>query len=87
MPPLNRGFGADPVWKAGVAPYQELLPVLNQYCFRCHSSIAYHVFDRKAVVTRKGSITARVTSGSMPQDRKLDGNTKNKLLALIDQLK
>ncbi|HLX08477.1 MAG TPA: hypothetical protein VKY89_11515 [Thermoanaerobaculia bacterium] len=87
VPPLNRGFGADPVWKAGVVPDQELLPVLNQYCFRCHSSIAYHVFDRKAVVARKASIAARVRSGNMPQDRKLDGDTKNKLLALIDQLK
>lgn len=84
--PLNRGFGADPVWKAGTSPDQDLVPMLNQYCFRCHSSVIYHVFDRKAVVAKKGSITFKVTNGTMPQDRKLDAATKQKLLDLVKLL-
>jgi hypothetical protein len=87
VPPLNRGFGADPVWKAGTSPDQDLVPMLNQYCFRCHSSVIYHVFERKAVVDRKSRIVGRVKSGNMPQDRKLDDATKNRFLQLMDQLR
>jgi len=86
----RRGFAekaGDPVWDArGTVDYQ-LLPLLNQYCFRCHSSVRYHVFQKQAVIDRKASITARVNSGNMPQDRKLDQATKDRLIALMNQLK
>ena len=75
------------MWTEGAAPDQELLPLLNQYSFRCHSSVRYHVFQKQAVVDRKGSITSRVKSGNMPQDRVLDQATKDKLVALLSQLK
>ena len=42
-----------PVWKADASPDQQLLPLLNRYCFRCHSSLKYSVFDRDAVVSKK----------------------------------
>jgi hypothetical protein len=86
VPPLLRGFGTNP-WKDGATPDTELLPLLNQYCFRCHSSVRYHVFERAAVLTRKSSITARVKSGNMPQDRVLDPATKDKILKLMNDLK
>ena len=88
-PPFERGLvnaAGDPVWTAGADPDQQLLPLMNQYCFRCHSSVRFHVFQKKAVVQRKSSIVSRVTSGNMPQDRKLDANTKNLLLQLINKL-
>jgi len=88
-PPLERGLvdvAGDPVWTAGADPDQQLLPLMNQYCFRCHSSVRFHVFQKKAVVQRKTSIVGRVNSGNMPQDRKLDPATKNTLLQLINKL-
>ena len=30
-----------------------LLGQLNRFCFRCHSSVAYHVFDKEAVFQRR----------------------------------
>ena len=89
VPALRRGFAenaGDPVWTAGGDPDEKLLPLLNQYCFRCHSSVRYHVFQKAAVIKRKASIVARVNSGNMPQDRQLDGATKTKLLDLLKKL-
>jgi hypothetical protein len=87
---LRRGFAenaGDAVWEQGGSPDQDLLPLLNQYCFRCHSSIRYHVFQKQAVLTRKQDIIDRVTDGSMPQDREIDEATKGKILQLLEQLK
>lgn len=92
VPPLARGFaeaGGDPIWTAGTNPDDQLLPKLNQYCFRCHSSVRFHVFQKKEVIRRKpgvGGILARVRSGNMPQDRRLTDDTKNLLLQLIEKL-
>jgi hypothetical protein len=86
VPPLLRGFGTNP-WKDGAAPDTKLLPLLNQYCFRCHSSVRYHVFERAAVLAKKSSIIARVRSGNMPQDRRLDQSLKDQIVDLMNQLK
>ena len=95
VPPFERALSnatGDPVWTAGADPDQQLLPMLNQYCFRCHSSVRFHVFQKKEVIRRKGSTTVlnsiidRVTKGNMPQDRKLDPATKAELLRLFEKL-
>jgi hypothetical protein len=90
VPPLRRGFSEKPgdaVWTQGASPDQDLLPIMNQYCFRCHSSVRYHVFQKQAVLALKSKIKARVKSGNMPQDRKLDQSQIDRILALVDQLK
>jgi len=89
VPPFERALvdvAGDPAWTAGADPDQQLLPLMNQYCFRCHSSVRFHVFQKKAVIARKASILDRVTKGNMPQDRKLDDATKTKLLELFQKL-
>ena len=89
VPPLARGFAeaaGDPIWTAGGDPDERLLPLMNQYCFRCHSSVRFHVFQKQEVMKRKSGILARVRSGNMPQDRKLDDNTKTLLLQLVNKL-
>jgi hypothetical protein len=95
VPPFERALSnatGDPVWTAGADPDQELLPLMNRYCFRCHSSVRFHVFQKKEVIKRKGSTTVlnsiidRVTKGNMPQDRKLDPATKAELLKLFEKL-
>jgi hypothetical protein len=30
---------------------RQVLPLLNRYCFRCHSSIAFHMFDKDLVIS------------------------------------
>jgi len=89
VPPLARGFredARDSNWTAGSDPDERLLPLLNQYCFRCHSSVRFHVFQKQAVIGKKAGILARVRSGNMPQDRKLTDGTKNAILELIQKL-
>ena len=91
VPPMERALvdvAGDPVWTAGdpSKPDEELLPLLNQYCFRCHSSVRFHVFQKKAVVQRKTNIIGRITQDNMPQDRKLDATTKELMLKLINKL-
>jgi hypothetical protein len=75
-------------WNATTMPDKELLPLLNQYCYRCHSSLKYNIFDRPEVVRRGGSsltdnsIIARLHKtpvterARMPQDRNLDCTQK-----------
>lgn len=88
--PLRRGFAekaGDAVWTQGASPDTELLPVLNQYCFRCHSSARYHVFQKQTVLSLRARIRAKVKSGSMPQDRELEQSQIDRIVALVDQLK
>lgn len=86
---MRRGFrdaAGDRVWTGTESTDRELLPLLNQYCFRCHSSARYHVFQKEAVIGLKARILARVQSGNMPQDRVLDTRTRERIVAFIKQL-
>lgn len=76
-PPYERGFG-DLLWDPNSESDKKTLYYLNRYCYRCHSSVKYNVFDKKAVVDRLASIRDRVTDVStpdfwMPQDRMFPG--------------
>ncbi|MEO6589724.1 MAG: hypothetical protein ABIP06_10500, partial [Pyrinomonadaceae bacterium] len=76
---------ADPIDK-------ELLPLMNQYCVRCHSSVLYNVFDRPEVLRRKSRIALYVNIDDvnskfrMPQDRVLDDAVKQRIIQLVRQL-
>jgi hypothetical protein len=77
VPPHQRGFGPQP-WDPASERDRILLYYLDRYCYRCHSSIKYHVFERQEVLKRKGDIEARVTELQdatvwMPQDRMFPG--------------
>ncbi|MBV8857808.1 MAG: hypothetical protein JOZ02_12815 [Acidobacteria bacterium] len=76
---LSNPAGAS--WDATKTPDKELLPLLNQYCFRCHSSLRYSIFDRPAVVRLGDSIITLLNRPvtdpkRMPQDRNLDCTKK-----------
>jgi hypothetical protein len=76
-PPYARGFGNQP-WDPNSETDKKLVYYLNRYCYRCHSSVKYSVFDRTAVVGRIGVIPGRVLDISdqtswMPQDRIFPG--------------
>src|SRR5262249_24050123 len=51
VPPDERGFGDNP-WKPGNENHRKLLYFLNRYCYRCHSSVKYNVFERQAVKSK-----------------------------------
>jgi hypothetical protein len=79
VPPYERGFGA-PTWDPANTNDRTLLYYLNRYCYRCHSSVRYNVFDRNAVkgLAATGRIEERVLDiGApdrwMPQDRIFPG--------------
>jgi hypothetical protein len=90
VPMLRRGFVAkasDKNWTATDPVDRELLRLLNQYCYRCHSSVIYHVFQKQAVFDDRSTLASYVDAGIMPQDRKLDDATKAKLIDLLNRMK
>jgi hypothetical protein len=79
--PIARAL-PPPAGRPGVRQWQDtaedraLLGRLNRFCFRCHSSVAYHVFDKEAVFQRRDGMARRVERGplrpgGMPHDRTL----------------
>ena len=80
VPPYQRGFGPQP-WNPASQQDRIILYYLDRYCYRCHSSIKYNVFERGEVLKKKGDIEARVTELQdatiwMPQDRMFPGLTQ-----------
>ena len=90
VPPIQRALGLSKDRKWGSDPDDKiLLPLLNRYCFRCHSSLKYHVFDKEAVIRRKSRIERKMTNPNppaMPQDRALGSATKKTILDLVKKL-
>jgi hypothetical protein len=93
IPTLHRALPTvgpkDRQWSADDHLDQKLLPLLNRYCFRCHSSVKYHVFDKEAVWqrTRSGIVDEYVEDGTMPQDRKMPEADRKALLELLAKWK
>jgi hypothetical protein len=80
LPPTARAFSLNgqPVWQPSEA---DGLARLNRYCFRCHGSVYFSVFDRSAVLAKVGIIRQRIKPGAqqlkipgfkMPPDRVID---------------
>jgi hypothetical protein len=75
---------------------EQLLPRLNRYCFRCHSSIKYHVFDKDAVVLKADKMIELMKRDvtnilAMPQDRDMSAppaaaRDRACLLELLDRV-
>jgi hypothetical protein len=95
FPPTSRGFSLNggPVWQLSEA---DGLDRLNRYCFRCHGSVRFSVFDRPAVVERAGIMRQRINPSSqqakvsgfkMPPDRVLDNAEIQALDQFLKNLK
>jgi hypothetical protein len=88
LPPAN---SADS-WKADNPIDKELLPLLNRYCYRCHSSLKYSIFDRPAVVRRRDTILKYMNLAiddpkKMPQDRNIENSPdRQTILKLVQAL-
>lgn len=78
-PPYERGIGTTS-WEPTNADHRKILYFLNRYCYRCHSSVRFSVFDRAAVTQKAGEMIDRIKDTStaefwMPQDRIFPGLT------------
>jgi len=95
IPLLQRAIKQDGpakrVWSADNPIDRELLPMLDRYCFRCHSAVKYHVYDKEEFWKRvaSGKVEQFVSGDDpmMPQDRRLPKEAQARLLELIGKLK
>ena len=89
--PPPAGQPAARQWQ-DTAEDRALLGQLNRFCFRCHSSVAYHVFDKEAVFQRRDGMArraerGRLRPGGMPQDRTLEPGVSADLAARLRRMK
>ena len=89
IPPAQRGFGGEAEkWKADNADDKQTIELLDRYCYRCHSSVKFNVYDKAAVSKpeTKTDILSNLDTGRMPQDRLLTKAEIARLKSLIEKL-
>ena len=75
--PYLRGFG-NQAWQQDNGNHRKLVYFLNRYCYRCHSSVRYDIYNRQSVKGLVSTIKGRVLTVDdpttwMPQDRIVPG--------------
>lgn len=88
--PIQRVIGDDPKWSNDDPNDVKLLTTLNQYCFRCHGSVRFSVFNKQGVRLRRPLIQQSIRAGAptdveMPTDRPLTDDLREYLLNSIPQ--
>jgi hypothetical protein len=78
-------------WDFTNANEQELVGLLDHYCFRCHSSVRYNVFDKAGVRDASPGFEFRLTrptsnAAYMPQGRVLPQADRDRIISLAKQL-
>jgi len=93
VPPAQRALEVTPgvVWSPANAEEQELLKLLNHYCFRCHSSTKYNVFDKAGVRAASFDFDYRLKLPTtdteyMPQGRELPPADRDRIIGLAQKL-
>jgi hypothetical protein len=68
VPPIGRAFSLNggPTWQASETMG---LGQLNRYCFRCHGSVRFSIFDRASVVERAGNMRQRIRPSEQQKRR------------------
>jgi hypothetical protein len=93
FPAIQRAVQSSATWNAQTPGDTETLALLNRYCFRCHGTIKFNVFDKAAVQSRLSQIRSRLqplpeqlradAGFLMPPDRKMDPADLSRLLELL----
>ncbi|MGO8088425.1 hypothetical protein AB9E29_14970 [Rhizobium leguminosarum] len=73
VPPIGRALGSFK-WTAGIQQDEQLLSLLNKYCYRCHSSIEYNIFDKEQVRLRSRQMASYIRGRIMPQGQDILNN-------------
>lgn len=83
------------VWERGDPNDRGLLPMLDQYCTRCHLNMFFSVFDKQSVVNQASEAVRRLKLGAdlahptyeaMPQGRELEGTQREVLIKYLERL-
>lgn len=90
-PYSRRSIGAQ-TWNGADRNEMRLLRLLDNHCFRCHSSLRYNVFDREAVGEKKDEIKFYLAlkvrpdlpGFFMPQGRVLENAERDEIIRLLD---
>jgi hypothetical protein len=93
--PVARGFSTNgaPTWQASDA---DGLNRFNRYCFRCHGSVYFSVYDREKVLSLAGDMMVRIKPNpnqlkrvgfKMPPDRVLDPKEVQVMYDFLENLK
>jgi hypothetical protein len=92
FPPTARAIGTDAstLWSADNPNEAKTLSYLNQYCFRCHGSVRFSVFNKAGVRYRHPLIQESIRTGAqvgvqMPPDRPLPDDVRQFLLEQLPQ--
>lgn len=85
VPPIQRTIGGAPQWSADNQGEAAALETMNQYCYRCHGTVKFSVFNKQATWERRANITQRLAPDAilglrMPPDRELPKDKRDQLL-------
>ena len=85
FPPLARTIGPEPRWSGQDTNEVKMLETLNQFCFRCHGTVKYSVFNKQALHDRRPNARKRLDHDAeislrMPTDRPLTNEVRDFLL-------
>lgn len=100
LKPIDRTIPIPPSskkWVKGNIEDEKILSLLNQYCFRCHGSVSFNVFDRGMVDQNALKIRARLLFNptehptedpriAMPPDRVMNEADKQALLVYLNKI-
>jgi hypothetical protein len=90
--PVDRAIGPEVKWSNQNTNDAKALDTFNQYCFRCHGTVKFSVFNRHAILdiqTRGIALQALQTNAvfgvRMPTDRELPDDARSIMLNFIRQ--
>jgi hypothetical protein len=94
--PIDRAIPTPPAtqtWIKGNPDDEKILPLLSQYCFRCHGSVSFNVFDKGAVLGNTLKMKDRIEWDfnanpadrrvAMPPDREIPASDKAAILDFL----
>ncbi|HZM04972.1 MAG TPA: hypothetical protein VFC44_18380 [Candidatus Saccharimonadales bacterium] len=90
--PTDRAIGNDPRWSPNDTNEVRILSSLNQYCFRCHGTVKFSVFNKEEI--RRPEFRALLNQAvrndtplllRMPPDRDLPDDIRNLILQFTQQ--
>lgn len=91
-PYSSRSIGTQ-LWDTSNPKEMRLLSLLDNHCFRCHSSMIYNVFDKAAVIGYKDFIELYLNlkvpgkpGFFMPQGRVLEISERDEILRLLNEI-
>jgi len=88
--PIQRAIGAGAQWPAGDPKEVAVLETMNQYCYRCHGTVKFSVFNKQSALERKANIVERLAKNAevglkMPPDRDLPEEKRDQLLKFFKE--